>query len=146
MSLLKFLANPLGTRRAQRSTRLFSSEPLLPVVERLVYREHLVENATGNAGDWKAKINQQVISGELDALKARIDGWCDRQIALKSGLKGRDDSALKRQIVIHRGFKIINDSGASNEWYMLHRGQLFKGTREAIEQRINRALARAQYA
>lgn len=146
MSLRQFLTTALGTRRAQRTRHLFGSEPLLPAVERLVYREHLVENATGNADDWKAKVNQQVIAGNLDSLKARIDGWCNKQMPLKPGSKHRDSAAFTRQIVIHRGFKIINDTGESNEWYMLHRGQLFKGTRDAIEQRINQALARAQYA
>ncbi|UTV28948.1 DUF3319 domain-containing protein [Photobacterium atrarenae] len=146
MSLRQFLTTTFSARRAQRTRHLFGSEPLLPAVERLVYREHLVENATGNTDDWKAKVNQQVISGDLDSLKERIDRWCDKQVAVKPGSKHFGSAAFTRQIVIHRGFKIINDTGESNGWYMLHRGQLFKGTRVAIEQRINQALARAQYA
>lgn len=147
MSIKRTLLQLVGLYNVQNISKVTDSNLQLPTVERMSYRDFLIENATGRVDNWKAKVNNNVITGDLSYIKESIDWWCDKKMMLprKNTLAlDSSSSTMRREIVVHRGFKIINDNGKSNGWYMLHRGTLLKGTKSAIEDKINIAIMKSQ--
>lgn len=147
MSIKQLFSNLLSSSNHSMVSKRGESQLPLPPVERRSYRDFLLENADGSADSWKAKINNNVVSGDLEFIKTSIDWWCDRKMILPQ--KEADTiippPRIRREIVIYRGFKIINDTGEKNGWYMLHKGKLLKGTKSAIEEQINLAIRRTRY-
>lgn len=147
MSLKRKLLQLVGLYNVQNISKVTDSNLQLPTVERMSYRDFLIENATGRVDNWKSKVNNNVITGDLTFIKESIDWWCDKKMMLprKNTLAlDSSSSTMRREIVVHRGFKIINDNGKSNGWYMLHRGVLLKGTKSAIQKEINMAIKKSQ--
>lgn len=105
------------------------------------HRGYYIENTSGESDKWKARVNGEFISGSLDLIKKSIDWWCDTGKVLPP--ESFTPASLpkpenKRKIIVHNGVKLFNDTGESDDWYVLYRGRLLKGTKEEIEMFIDR--------
>lgn len=142
MSIKKELFRLFGFNSNRTSSKVTESSHLQqPVIKRMHHRGYLMESSTEGVDSWKAKINGKVITGEQAFIKESIDWWCDKKTELSPEKASSHDSS-KRKVEVHQGFKIMNDTGEHNGWYMLHNGKLLKGTKKAIEARIDIAVER----
>ena len=111
-------------------------------VKKAFHRGFYIENSSGDIDGWTARINGEFISGKLELMKKRIDWWCDmRKVFTTESFANIEPSKkIQREVIVHQGFKIMNDTGEHNEWYMYHNRQLLKGTKVAIEAKIDIAI------
>ncbi|WP_413113541.1 DUF3319 domain-containing protein [Thaumasiovibrio sp. DFM-14] len=107
--------------------------------QRIFHRGITIDNPTSEPGCWKAKIYGNDVVGDLDIIRKCID-WSTEMRAFVSPeqiKKQAQNTHIKerptQQSCVHHGFKIINDSGKENEWYLLIRGQLLKGSLAAVK-------------
>ena len=104
------------------------------------HRGYYLENSSGENDKWKARINGEFISGTLELIKKSIDWWCDMGKVLPPesfepvSIPKQENT---RKIKVHNGVKLINDTGDYDDWYVLYRGKLLKGTKEDIEMFID---------
>ncbi|OAN11572.1 hypothetical protein A3K86_21865 [Photobacterium jeanii] len=112
--------------------------------KRLLYRGYHLENASGDLDDWKVNINGKILAGKVTLVKKSIDWWCDMKTIMSPASFAKADSAqqttAQRKTEDYRGFKLINDSGKPNEWYVLLRGQLLKGSPVAIKKHLDKVI------
>ncbi|WP_375749491.1 DUF3319 domain-containing protein [Vibrio sp. HN007] len=109
------------------------------------YRSHYLKKQPDGDDLWSTKIDGLVVTGKLENIKKSVDSWCDNKIVIPpdsfESLPGRPTN---RQVVEYKGFKIINDKGGEKDWYVTHKGKLLKGSRVAIENKIDQAIQRLQ--
>lgn len=109
------------------------------------YRSHYLKKQPDGDDLWGTKIDGLVVTGKMENVKKSIDSWCDNKIVIPpdsfESLPGRPTD---RQVVEYKGFKIINDKGGEKDWYVTHKGRLLKGSRIAIENKIDQAIQRVQ--
>ncbi|GAB3529995.1 DUF3319 domain-containing protein [Photobacterium alginatilyticum] len=142
MSIITGLVRIFGFAKKQESLEKSNSSQQQIVVKRMHYRGYLMESTEGGFDTWKARINSKVVIGEQAFIKESIDWWCDKKTVLLSDDYNYNTSTHK--VEIYRGFKLINDTDKPNEWYMLHNGRLYKGTKKAIEFKIDIALDKSR--
>lgn len=110
-------------------------------IRKTFHRGYYIENSSGNVDNWIARVNDELITGKLELIKKSIDWWCDmKKVFPPESFELQNKEAIHREVIDYEGFKIINDTGEHNEWYMYHNGRLFKGTRMAIEAKIDIAI------
>ena len=143
MSLRKGLSRLFCLGSKQNLSKEAGSKHQAVAIKRIQHRGYLAENATEAIDSWKARINGKIVTGELDFIKQSIDWWCDNKTML-SPEKTTNQGKSKRKVEVYQGFKIINDTGELNGWYMLHGGQLLKGTKKAIEAKIDLSIERSR--
>ena len=109
--------------------------------KRLFHRSYNIENASGEHDGWKTTINGNTISGRLVLLKKSVDWWCDMKTFLPPesfiGTGSSQNQQAASNAEDYRGFKLMNDSGKPNEWYVILRGQLLKGSPVAIKRHLD---------
>lgn len=91
---------------------------------------------------WHVRIKNQVLSGNLLAVKKSIDWWCDTAtiidpIEFASLAPKREEEASEQQEE-YSGYLIKSDSGAKNSWYCFFNGKLIKGSQSAIKKHIDK--------
>ncbi len=75
-------------------------------------------------------------------MKKSIDWWCDMKKVFppESFANIEPSKKIQREVIVYQGFNIMNDTGEHNEWYMYHNQRLLKGTKVAIETKIDIAI------
>lgn len=105
------------------------------------YRSHYLKRQAEGEDLWGTKIDGLVVTGKLENIQKSVDSWCDNKIVIPpdsfESIPGRPTN---RQLVEYKGFKIINDKGGEKDWYVTHKGKLLKGSRAAIENKIDQAI------
>lgn len=108
--------------------------------KRCFHRGFYVENKTGDHDNWKAQVNGNFITGELETIKECIDWWVDMKKFLPLKVfKSHKPESRNIQTVSYRGFNLINDKPEYDNWYMLHKEKLYKGSLEKLKEMIDRA-------
>ncbi|KMV31580.1 DUF3319 domain-containing protein [Photobacterium swingsii] len=113
--------------------------------KRLLYRGYHLENASGDLDDWKVTINGKILAGKVTLVKKSIDWWCDMKTIMSPASFAQQETAQRntqQKSEDYKGFKLMNDSGKPNEWYVLLRGQLLKGSPAAIKKHLDMVLAK----
>ncbi len=107
--------------------------------QRVFHRGVTIDNPTGEPGHWQAKVQGHDVKGELDAIKKSIDWSTEMRTFISPEQVANQVSAKvtkekpQQKTDVHLGFKIINDSGKDNEWYLIIKGQLLKGSLPAVK-------------
>lgn len=116
------------------------------IVKKAFHRGYYIENSSGNVDGWTARVNGEFITGKLELMKKSIDWWCDlKKVFPPESFSNIEPSKkMQREVIVHQGFKIMNDTGDRNEWYMYHNGRLLKGTKSAIEGKIDMAIIKSK--
>ncbi|MGF1757197.1 DUF3319 domain-containing protein [Photobacterium sagamiensis] len=145
MSIKKGLFRLFGSNGNQTVSKVTDSnhQHQQSTIQRIHHRGFLVENTTEGLDSWKAKINGKLNTGDLSSIKESIDWWCDNKTEIAHD-KAANQNSSKRKVVVYQGFKLFNDTGEHNTWYMLHNGQLLKGSQKAIEAKIDNAIEKLQ--
>ncbi|MGF1718139.1 DUF3319 domain-containing protein [Photobacterium chitinilyticum] len=108
--------------------------------KRIFHRGHNIENATGDPDGWKTIINGRPVASKLTLVKKSIDWWCDMKAFMPpekfAGVDSQPQHA-DQKIEDYKGFKLMNDSGKPNEWYVMLRGRLLKGSPIAIKKHLD---------
>lgn len=111
--------------------------------KRLFHRGHNIENATGAQDGWKTIINGQPIESKLPLVKKSIDWWCEMKTFMPpekfEGIASKSQQSASK-IEEYKGFKLMNDSGKPNDWYIILRGRLLKGSPAAIKKHLDAVL------
>ena len=115
------------------------------IVKKAFHRGYYIENSSGNVDGWIARVNGEFITGKLELIKKSIDWWCDLKKVFppESFANIEPSKKIQREVIVHQGLKIMNDTGEHNEWYMYHNGQLLKGTKLAIVEKIDQAIKKS---
>lgn len=115
--------------------------------KRLFHRGHNIENATGAPDGWKTSINGRPVESKLTLVKKSIDWWCDMKAFMPpekfEGVSTQKQPA-EQKIEEYRGFKLMNDNGRPNEWYVILRGRLFKGSPAALKKHLDAVIEKMQ--
>ncbi|MDG3085462.1 DUF3319 domain-containing protein [Vibrio hannami] len=94
---------------------------------------------------WHVRIKNQVLSGNLPAVKKSIDWWCDTATVIDpkefASLAPKSTEEANEQLEEYNGFTIKSDTGTKNSWYCMFQGKLVKGSKEAIKKHIDKHLA-----
>jgi hypothetical protein len=109
------------------------------------HRSHYIKKHPDHDDMWGTTIAGQPVVGKLDNVIKSINTWYETRVIVPpehfESLPGRP---TERQIVEYNGFKIINDRGGDHDWYVIHKNKLLKGSRSAIERKIDGAILRAK--
>ncbi|WED24470.1 DUF3319 domain-containing protein [Vibrio sp. JC009] len=109
------------------------------------HRSHYIKKHPEGDDIWGTKVGGKLMLGKLENVKKSIDYWYDTKVIVPpahfDSIPGRPTD---RKIVEYKGFKIINDKGGERDWYVTYKGKLLKGSKAAIEKRIDTAIQRAQ--
>ncbi|WP_299013250.1 DUF3319 domain-containing protein [uncultured Photobacterium sp.] len=108
--------------------------------KRLFHRGHNIENTTGEPNAWRTVINGRPVENKFTLVKKSIDWWCDMKTFMPpekfEGLNSQPQQSAQK-VEEYRGFKLMNDSGTPNEWYVILRGRLLKGSPVAIKKHLD---------
>ncbi|MCG7495722.1 DUF3319 domain-containing protein [Vibrio sp. Of7-15] len=111
---------------------------------RVYHKGYCIEN-TGDAEDgWKIRIKNRVLTGHLAAVKKSIDWWCDTASIIDPselgdmGAEAKAEKEGKKQQEEYLGYNLRNDTGEPKEWYVMHGGQLVKGSLKALKGYIDK--------
>lgn len=95
---------------------------------------------------WHVRIKNQVLSGDLVAVKKSIDWWCDTATVIDpaefASLARKQEETAEQQEE-YNGYTIKSDSGSKNSWYCMFHGKLLKGSKDAIKKHIDKHLSGA---
>lgn len=141
-SLVKWLG---GYKKKQKKSEKPETNNQKFRVKSRFHRGYYIENSTEDINKWKARVNGQFITGNLESIKESIDWWCDKNEVLlpETFTTSKLPKKIKnRKVKVYRGFKLLNDTGEHHEWYILYKGKLIKGSKEGIEIMIDRAYYR----
>lgn len=109
------------------------------------HRSHYIKKHPDHDDMWGTSIDGQPVVGKLDNVIKSINTWYETRVVVPpehfDTLPGRP---IDRQMVEYNGFKIINDRGGEKDWYVIHKNKLLKGSRGAIERKIDAAIMRAK--
>lgn len=102
------------------------------------YRGHLIKRNVTHLNNWSVNISDRSFVGKIEFIKMSVDQWCDnRVIVAPEYFEKHTNDSIERQIADYKGHKLINDLGGDNDWYVMYRGKLMKGSRQKIEQAID---------
>jgi hypothetical protein len=102
------------------------------------YRGHLIKRNITHQNNWSVHITDKTFVGKIEYIKMSIDQWCDNKVIVAPEYFERHaNDSVEHQIVDYKGHKIINDLGGSNDWYVIYRGKLMKGSRQKIEKALD---------
>ncbi|ARP40365.1 hypothetical protein K08M4_37040 [Vibrio syngnathi] len=114
-----------------------------------VYRGVPLQSADANNTVWRAKLKNNIIQGNLPAVKKSIDWWIDTATLIDP----KEFTALNRSRASgggltenFHGYQIKNDTGEPNAWYCMFNGRLIKGGKIAIQRHIEAFLLAKQKA
>ena len=112
--------------------------------KRLFHRGHNIENATGDPYGWKTVINGHPIESKLPLVKKSIDWWCEMKTFMPPEKFERVNKAQQTEpnSEEYKGFRLMNDSGKPNDWYIILRGRLLKGSPAAIKKHLDAVLVK----
>ncbi|PMH41432.1 phage tail protein [Vibrio sp. 10N.286.49.B3] len=102
------------------------------------YRGFNLKTVGSTSSVWQVRIKEQVLQGNLAAVKKSIDWWCDTA----SLVHPKEFSTLSPKTQgpgtteIFNGFTLKNDTGEVNSWYCMFNGRLIKGGKGAIQKHI----------
>lgn len=109
------------------------------------YRNHFIKKHPDGDELWGTSIQGQALVGKLENIKKSINNWYETKVIVPpEHFELLAVRPANRQVVEYHGFKIINDTGGEKEWYLTHKGKLLKGSRVAIEKKIDAALEKAR--
>ncbi len=91
---------------------------------------------------WHVRVKNQILSGNLLAVKKSIDWWCDTATVIDpkefASLTPQKEEEHNEQQEDYNGQHIKSDSGAKNSWYCFFNGKLIKGSKDAIKKHIDK--------
>ncbi|MEZ9547461.1 MULTISPECIES: DUF3319 domain-containing protein [Vibrio] len=113
-----------------------------------IYRSVHLQSIDANNTVWRAKLKNNVIQGNLVAVKKSIDWW----IETASIIDPKEFTSLNKSrgtggsTENFNGYQIKNDTGEPNTWYCMFNGRLIKGGKIAIQRHIEAYLLAKQKA
>ena len=114
--------------------------------KRLFHRGYNIENKSGGPDCWQTTINGHQVESQLTLIKKSIDWWCETKTFMPPD-KFQSNSTQARQTTAnteeYKGFRLMNDSGKPNEWYVVLRGRLLKGSTVAIKKHLDAVLEKS---
>jgi hypothetical protein len=111
-----------------------------------IYRSVHLQSIDANNTVWRAKLKNNVIQGNLAAVKKSIDWWIETTSIIDpkeftSLNKSRGTGSSTENF---NGYQIKNDTGEPNAWYCMFNGRLIKGGKIAIQRHIEAYLLAKQ--
>ncbi|KPA51723.1 DUF3319 domain-containing protein [Photobacterium lucens] len=108
--------------------------------KRIFHRGYTIENTTGVTNEWTSSIKGNPVSGTLTEVKKSVDWWLDMSTFIPPQKFSSQTTKSGSTSENYRGFTIRNDTGKSNEWYLVLRGQLLKGNATSIKQYLDKVI------
>ncbi|MGG5573392.1 DUF3319 domain-containing protein [Vibrio diazotrophicus] len=102
------------------------------------YRGHFIKRNADSSERWSVILGEKMAVGEIKYIKMTIDHWADTGTYVPPEYFKSNDDPSNRQTFDYKNFKIINDLGGQNDWYIIYRGKLMKGSKDKIIQVIDR--------
>ncbi len=103
------------------------------------YRGHVLKRNMTNLDIWSVTISDKPFTGKLEFVKMSVDEWCENGVVVApEHFEQRAEKGTEHQTEEYQGYKIINDLGGDNDWYVMYRGKLIKGSKNKIEEFIDK--------